>query len=351
MNDGYSRARGGERPITFPMDLVEGLASLRLTLFSLLTSAGAVLWFYNEMPAGTPVLVTGFALVLVNLLAAVIIRPVFRRQPALTLFHLTLALMLVLAALGRLMYLQGHVEVTQGQVFDPAQVEYRAGPLHRMRLQDVVFVNEGYRIEYAPGVRRGGTRNRVRWPAGDQQWEAAVIGDNHPLVQAGYRFYTSFNKGFAPTFSWRSVGQEEEVVGAVHLPSYPLREFEQAQQWQVPGGELTLWTQMVPEEEILRPEADFALGASPRHHIVVRTATRRFEMRPGERLQLPEGELVYLGLRTWMGYTINSDWTRSWLVASALVALLSMACYYWRRFFARPWTEVGNRTVASEPVE
>lgn len=331
--------------------MVEGLASLRLTFFSLLASAGAVLWFYNEMPAGTTVLVASFALVLVNLLAAVTVRPVFRRQPALTLFHLALALMLGLAALGRLMYLQGHVEVTQGQAFDPLLVEYRAGPLHRMRLQDVVFVNEGYRIEYAPGVRRGGTRNRVSWPIGDQQWQAAVIGDNHPLVQAGYRFYTSFNKGFAPTFSWRGAGQEAEIVGAVHLPSYPLREFEQAQQWQVPGGELTLWTQMVPEEEIVHPEADFELGVPPRHHIVVRTATRRFEMRPGDRLQLPEGELAYLGLRTWMGYTINSDWTRSWLIASALVALLSMAWHYWRRFFARPWAAVGGRTVDSEPVE
>jgi len=76
----------------------------------------------------------------------------------------------------------------------------------------------------------------------------------------------------------------------------------------------------------------------PREHaLVLRVGDERRELQPGERYLLPQGMLVYEGLTTWMGYKVFYDWTLPWLLASCLLAVVSLTWHYWQKFAAQPW--------------
>jgi len=315
---------------------LERLASLRLTLVVLGMLGVGVLLAYSSETHTTWALAIPLALVAVNLAAAIAMNGVFRRQTPLLIFHLALIAIILLVAAGRLSYLKGHLELVEGAEFSGELVGQEAGPLHWWRLDRVRFVNDGFRIDYAPGVRRGATRNRLRYVDELGETREAVIGDNDALVLHGYRFYTSFNKGFAPAFLWRT-HQGEAQLGAVHLPAYPAHEYRQAREWQLPGTSRTVWVQLQFDDVILDPDKPSSFRIPERHVLVVRSGDVRSELQPGQMLDLPEGRLEYVGLRTWMGYTVFSDWTTSWLLAASVVAVASLAVHFWRKFAAEPW--------------
>jgi len=54
-------------------------------------------------------------------------------------------------------------------------------------------------------------------------------------------------------------------------------------------------------------------------------------------VRFPGGVLLYDSLTIWMGYTVFYDWTISWLFAASIVAVLSLAWFFWQKFAARPW--------------
>lgn len=315
---------------------LETLASLRLTLVILAMLGAGVLIAYLSETHTTWALVIPLVLVALNLVAAIATNGVFRRQTALLMFHLALIAIILLVAAGRLSYLKGHLELVEGAEFSGELVDQEAGPLHWWRLDRVRFVNDGFRIDYAPGVRRGATRNRLRYVDERGETREAVIGDNDALVLHGYRFYTSFNKGFAPAFLWQT-RQGEAQLGAVHLPAYPAHEYRQAREWRLPGTSRTVWVQLQFDDVILDPDKPSNFRIPERHALVVRIGDVRSELQPGQKLDLPEGRLEYVGLRTWMGYSVFSDWTTSWLLAASVVAVASLAVHFWRKFAAEPW--------------
>lgn len=316
---------------------LRALASLRLTLAILVALAAGIVVSYNSEVRTTWSLVVPLALFAVNLGAAVATNAVFRRQSALLVFHLALIAIVLLVAAGRLTYLKGQLELGEGETFSGELKESEAGPLHRSRLGEIPFVNEGFRIEYAKGVRRGHTYNKVAWRDAAGRWQRAVIGDQDPLVLKGYRFYTSHNKGFAPTFLWIPDSGAEPVLGAIHLPSYPIHEYSQALEWEPPGSGLTLWTGLQFDEVILDPEKPSEFRLPNVHRLVVRYGENRSEMQAGDRLKLPGGTLEYQGLRSWMGYTVFYDWTLPWLFAACALAVGSLGVHFWRKFAAKPW--------------
>lgn len=318
---------------------LRALASLKLTLVILIALGAGIVVSYNSAVRTTWALVVPLVLFAVNLAAAVATNGVFRRQTALLVFHLALITIVLLVAAGRLTYLKGQLELTEGEAFSGILKERDAGPFHPSRLDRISFVNEGFRIEYAPGVRRGRTENRVAWQDGSGHWQQGTIGDQDPLVLRGYRFYTSFNKGFAPTFLWHPRGGGEPQFGTIHLPSYPIHEYRQALEWQPPGSSTQLWTQLQFDEVILDPERPSEFRLPRNHTLVVRVGDERRELKPGERLELPDGSLEYRGLRSWMGYTVFYDWTLPWLFAACAVAVGSLAWHFWRKFVARPWDQ------------
>jgi len=272
-----------------------------------------------------------------NLAAAVLVQPGFRAQAGLLAFHLALMVLVLLVAIGRLSYLTGELELTRGQTFAGELTRHQAGVFHPWRLDMVKFRLEGFTIDYGPGMVRDVTRCTLSWRDGRGEWRQGVVGDHRPFVQAGYRFYTTHNKGFAALFDWQLADGPRGMTGSVHFPPYPAREFSQAQQWSPTGSDRALWMQLQFDETILDPAGHSQFHLPAEHLLVVRDGERRYELRPGETLELPEGRLHYRGLSSWMGFHVTSDWTRPWLLAAGLLAVLSLGWHYWLKFSARPW--------------
>lgn len=267
-----------------------------------------------------------------NLLAALVVHPAFRRQLPLLVSHLALLALVVLVGLGRLLSLDGRFELTQGVPFDGQLLDRDAGVLHVDRLQRLVFRHDGFEIDYAPGRKRGATRNQVTWEGEDGQARSAIIGDHHPLVLQGHRFYTSPNKGFAPVLRWLPE-RGEPLLGAVHLPSFPAQALRQSREWHLPDGR-AVWVMLLTDESLIDPQKSTRFALPSQHRLVVRVGEQRAELVPGQRLALPGGTLVYEGLRTWMGYRVAYDPTLPWLLVAALLSALSLGWHYVLKFRA-----------------
>lgn len=318
---------------------VRHAASPRLTLVLIAALAATVSWSYLREESGSilPV-VTNLGLLELNLLAAIISNPAFRRQLPLLIFHIALAGVVLLAGVGQMSRLKATAEVTVGTAFEGEIERVVSGPWHAGDLAAVRFINDGFEVSYMPGPRRDRTINRVRWTDADGVERQAEIGDHRPLVLRGYRFYTTPNKGFAPTFTWQP-NAGAPISGNVHLPSYPANEDAQWQDWELPGFGQSLWTGLVIEERILDPDQVSVLRLPERHHVALRLGDERWVMRPGDRRTFPHGTLIYEGLGMYMGYDIYHDWTLQWIFAASAVAVLAMAAHFWLKFSRRSWQE------------
>ncbi|HKK55696.1 cytochrome c biogenesis protein ResB [Marinobacter sp.] len=313
------------------------LASLKLTLVILILLAAGVLVTYDKEVHTTWTLILPLALVAINLLAAIIVSPAFRRHPGLMVFHLALLAILVLVTAGRLTYLKGHVGLATGQAFEGELSEKDAGPWHNGDLEEVSFVNEGFTIDYMPGQRRGNTYNRVSWQIANGQRKQAVIGDNTPLELKGYTFHTTFNKGFAPVFLWQPDDGSSPVIGTINLPSYPLNDYRQALSWTPPGSEQELWVMLELGEDVLPKDQAARFRIPEAHHLILRRDDERHILRYGDRLKLAEGWITYQRLTTWMGYSVRYDWTIHWLFAAAAIGIAGLGWHYWAKYDRRPW--------------
>lgn len=311
------------------------LASLKLTLAGMVALGLASIAVYTLEHAASAWLAVPLLLLTLNLVAAVATNGVFRRQTPLLVFHIALVALVALGALGRLTYLNGTAEVTEGAAFS-GLARRDAGPLHRGAIDLVSFVNEGFDITYHPGPQRDQTVNRVRWLNERAEEQVTEIGDNRPLVLAGYRFYPTPNKGFAPLLLWHPT-RGAPVLGALHLPSYPMNEAKQARTWQPPGTSEELWIMLDFDETLIPADRRSQFKLPSRARLVLRHGDRRWELAPGERVALAGGEVEYRGLRSWMGYTVFYDWTVPWLLAACCVAVASLGWHAWRKLAARPW--------------
>lgn len=311
------------------------LASMRLTQVLLGMLALATLLSYLARGIDSVTLGVPLALLVANLVAAVITNAAFRRQPALLMFHLALVAVVALLGLGQLTSVNGRFELTEGVAYDGTLLGGTRGYLSR-QLMDASFVHEGFTIEYAAGMRRGRTRNPVKWIDDRGVERHDTIGDQKPLSINGYRFYTTANKGFAPLLDWSGEGAAP-VRGAVHLPSYPLHEHEQLRDWQPAGSSAPIRIALVLEGPIIDRDQASVLSLPARHRIVVQAGGVRAELRPGDTAVLPGGTLRYVGLRTWMGYRVTYDMTSIWLLAACLVAIAALLWHYVAKFRGRPW--------------
>lgn len=311
------------------------LASLRLTPWALLLlgAASAALVRFDHPAApwlGGPLLLLG-----ANLGAALATNGLFRRQLPLLVFHLALGALVLLAAAGRLSYLNGRAEVTEGAALGELQ-QVEAGPLHAGRRERLNFVNEGFEIDYAAGPLLDRIVNQVRWRDEQGLERRAALEINVPLILAGYRIYPSSDKGFAPLLAW-TPARGTPLLAALHLPSYPANAASQARTWRPSGASADLWIMLKIDEVLIAPDRPSRFRLPARPTLVVRREGGRWELQPGERLALPDGVLEYRALRTWMGYKVSYDWTIPWLLAACSVAIVSMGWHFWRKFGAAPW--------------
>jgi ResB-like family len=305
--------------------LLAHFGSLRTTLaaFGLL---GAVVLL---RPAWAPLAVV-IGLLGLNLCCALVVHPLLRRRLPLLVAHLALLALVLLVAVGRLTALDGRFELSEGQPFDGRLMDRASGPLYDEGLRRLSFSHQGFEIDYAPGRKRGATRNIVAWRDEGGQPRSAVIGDHRPLVLGGHRFYTSPNKGFAPLMLWLPEGGGAER-GVVHLPSFPTHELRQSREWALPDGR-EVWVMLDTGEDLLDPKAAsaFRLPTAPR--LVVRLGDQRTELSPGQAWAVPGGTLVFEGLRSWMGYRVTYDPTLPWLLSASLLCAAALALHYGLKF-------------------
>lgn len=318
------------------MPLVFALASLKLTLAGMLLLAIATVAVYQLEHAASAWLALPFALLTLNLVAAVLTNGVFRAQTALLVFHLALVALVGLATVGRLTYLNGAAEVTEGVAFGGLMMR-DAGPLHGDAIERLSFVNEGFEITYKPGPTRDRTVNRVRWTDERGRDQVAEIGDNRPLVLAGYRFYPTSNKGFAPVLLWQP-SNGPAVLGALHLPSYPVNDAQQARDWRPVGSAGDIWVMLDIEEKLIPEDQPSRFRLPETAKLIVRYDNERYEIARGGRVALRDGVLEFRDLRTWMGYTVFYDWTVPWMLAACVLAVVSLSWHFGVKFARRPWS-------------
>jgi hypothetical protein len=317
------------------MRWVLALASLKFTPFGLALLGTASVAVYKFDHSATPWLAAPLLLLALNLIAAVATNGVFRRNTPLLMFHLALIALVLLAATGRLTYLKGEAELTQGAAFDGLK-DIEAGPFHWGQLDKLRFVNDGFEISYKAGPVLDRNVNRVRWHNERGQELAGEIEDNLPLILFGYRIYPTSNKGFAPLFVWQPLNGAQ-VLGAVHLPSFPVNATAQAQTWRPKGSQADFWVTLNVDPNLIPSDRPSRFRLPADQTLVLRHLDVRYEMKPGDRLALPDGTLEYRELRTWMGYRLFYDWTIPWMLAACAVAVLSMAWHFWRKFASTPW--------------
>ena len=131
-----------------PVNGLRILGSLRLTAGILVLLGGAVLaGFYDLLPMAWA-LALPLGLFALNLAAAILTQPVFRRQTALLVFHLALLCLILLAVASRLTYLKGGVEVATGEAFDGELTLSEAGPFHPGHVRELSFENRGFEIRF-----------------------------------------------------------------------------------------------------------------------------------------------------------------------------------------------------------
>lgn len=323
------RGRGGLRRLAAPRYSVA---------FFLLTAVGA-LAVAEAGAAATWAMAVPFGLFLLNLLAALLTHPRFRLDLPLLLFHLALLALVLLFVLGRLTYMDGIVPVTRGAMFDGALVQVEHGPLHPGIPAQLRFRNDGFVDSFPPNGNEFRTDNRVRWWAVDGQAQAAEIGDDRPLVIAGYRIYAT-RRGFAPYFLWEEPSGRAEYASLQLGSVGPDGRFAGAS-WRLSGG-AEMWVGL---HHVVRPPARGShridLGARDvTTPVVVRVGEQRHELLPGQSMALAGGRLTYVRLDAWLGYRIVYDMTTPWMIGCVLLGVVSLIWFYVKRVFAASEAEV-----------
>ena len=312
--------------------LLKALASLRLTmagLAALIINSVAI----SQWPeAALPWLVLPLSVLAVNLFAALIVRHAFRHQAALLMFHVGLLAVLMLVAAGVLLRFEGSVELVEGEAFDAGSVTVRGtGWLHPDRLERVDFAQGPLEVHYLSGLQRDTTHSRVVLGRhGDGAIERDV-GDRQGFTSQGYRFMTTFNKGYSVLVLWRDEAGRESL-GAVNFPSYPEFDWKQTNDWVTPAGEtLNLELQLaqrVPEDS---PWTLSSRGVE--YEVGISGDGRTPEaIGPGQPIAVTGGEIEIVDLRLWMGYRIDYNPLLPWLLTAAFLALGALAVHMAQKF-------------------
>jgi len=316
--------------------MLRELGSLWLTLGLLIWVAFLLVLERSVDAAIDRTIVFPFTALFINLLAAIAVHKRLRQQVGLLIFHLSLALLALLAAAGSMISLKGHVEVTEGIAFSSDMVVADAGPLHPWNLDQVKFVQGPFAINYEAGMNRRHTRSQVMLPDGQGRLLERTVGDDNPMVIKGYRFYTTFNKGFAPILTYTS---EDGVTrtGSVHMPSYPMSDYNQGNEWTPPDGSspVTLWLNI--KQKIYDEDGVWDFKIPDRTVLVVIQGDKRRELSPGQEIRLGSGLLRFEQLRTWMGYAIFYDPTIFWMLSAAALAALGLAWHVTSKIRETPW--------------
>lgn len=317
--------------------IVSFFASLRLTLVIML-ALGATALFSHDNP-DVPVLWVTLPLVLlaINLLTAIIGNRRFRQQLGLLLFHLGLLVIIILAALGLMISLDARLEITEGQTFDPADVQIvKQGPWHRLRLDQTKFTQGKIEIDYVKALSRGETRSQIWLSNEDGKSQSRMIGDRNTMRAAGYRFIATGNKGYSVILTW--LGDDGLVTtGAINMPSFPLYEWKQQNKWVSPTGQPLFLSMKLANTRDLSADSAWKLDSEDLDaRLLVKIAGQEQILEAGDQIRLRQGNLRFEHVRMWIGYNIDSNPLLFWQFIAALVAVMGLGFHFYQKFFYAP---------------
>jgi cytochrome c biogenesis protein len=279
-----------------------------------------------------PWLVLPLSLLAVNLFAALLVRAAFRQQAALLLFHVGLLVVLVLVAAGVLMRFDGSVEVVEGSAFDATGVTPRGkGWLHPNGLERVHFTQGPLEVNYLSGLQRDTTRSRVVLERRDGTETERIVGDRQGFTSNGYRFTTTFNKGYSVVVLWRG-SDGREGLGTVNFPSYPKFDWKQTNDWTTPSGE-TLTFELRLAERVPEDGPWILSSRDVVYEVGISSATQSERtIAPGQPIAVKGGEITPVDLRLWMGYRIDYNPLLPWLLTAAFLSLGALAVHMAQKF-------------------
>ncbi|NMG44984.1 hypothetical protein GPA22_14750 [Aromatoleum toluvorans] len=311
------------------------LASPKLSAVFFVIMAAGALWAKAPGHSATLAMLVPFSLLTLNLLAAIVTNRRFRADLPLLVFHLALLALAVTLVVARLTYFEGQAAVTVGTSFDGNLIAEESGPLHTRRVAELRFTNLGFAEHQPDRGRYRTTYNRIRWQSGDGRTQTADIGDDVPLVLAGYRIYTSRYRGFSPVFRWTAAAGTDEW-GTVQLRDSNNGAFAGANDWTLPDGR-TAWLMVDTDDPAAAREGAHVrtnLGAGGEaQRLILRIDDARHTLSPGDQLELAGGTLTYVRLDSWMGYRIVADPTRPWLLGAVALGVIALVWFYARIVF------------------
>jgi len=310
------------------MRVLNALGSLRLALGGMAVLVLVILYDLQVSDLSPGWLAACLVLLCLNLAAAVLTRPQFRRQPGLLAFHLCLMMVAGLAGLQTMTIFQGRIEQVENQSFALENVEVvKQGPWHINRLGDVQFVQGPVTVEYRAGLRRGRTQSKIFYTEGGAS-RSIVFGDTQSMQKKGYRFVTTANKGYALTLVWVS-DDGSSATGNIHMPSFPIREWDQSQQWRTPAGEeVTLFLEVPPV--VADGIWTLASAGFAGRVLLTRKDGSRIEMRKGRSVEFSGGSLTLNDVVLWIGYRIEFNAILPWLFASAALGVAALGWHFWQ---------------------
>jgi cytochrome c biogenesis protein len=289
----------------------------------------------NEAASATVMMAVPFALLGLNLGAAILTQARFRSDTPLLVFHLALMAIALLFVFSRLTYFDGYAVLSRGQVFNGTYERSSYGPLHGPAPRPLPFVNVAF-YEMDPDGPYPKVVNRVMWKEPSSgQWKTGDIQNDRPLHLSGYRIYPRRFDGLSPLFRWaRRDGLVDE--GMLPLPpSDRAADFPRGVAWTLPGGP-EIWAMLRLTADASAAETRLNAGADTiRHVVVLRVGEARHELLPGASIELDQGRLTYVALDAWKGYRVVHDPAEPWLAGAIIVAILALVWFYALRI-ARP---------------
>lgn len=331
------------------MSLFRKLASLRLTLVGM--ALLAVLAVFASRSAELDAGVTALPLVILvlNLFAALLTNRSIRGQTGLLVFHVGLLLVFACIGLTVLLRFDGHAEVLQGAAFDASQVEtVEQGWWHDNRLDDIELYQGEVRINYLPGLNRQDTHSTIEYRADSGELRRTTVGDTRTARIDGYRIAATFNKGYAVLLLW--TGEDgREILGAVHMPSFPEYDWKQVTTWTTPAGQ-----EVELELDFDRPVSSdteaWAFGKTSLPYAVqvsVPDAPAQ-RIREGQSARLVGGAVTAVDLRVWMAYRIEYQPFLPWMFVAAMLSIAGLALHFVGRFL--PASSAAGRARQKEAL-
>ena len=315
------------------MSLLRRIASLRLSLVGMALLAVLAVVASRSPNVDAGVTVAPLALLVINLLAALVTNRSFRAQTGLLVFHVGLLLVFACIGLTVLLRFDGHVEVLQGAAFDASRVEtVEQGRWHENRLADLEFYQGDILINYLPGLNRQDTHSTIEYRAPGGEIRRITIGDTRTVTIDGYRVAATFNKGFAVLLQWTGA-DGSEILGAVHMPSFPEFDWKQVTTWTTPAGQ-ELELELNFDQPVSSDTGEWTFGSTFMPYSVRVTAAGEAPrvLREGEWARVDGGVVRAVDLRTWMAYQVEYLPFLPWMFVAAMLAIIGLGMHFARRY-------------------